>query len=441
MFKKICLIIITATLFLPIFIKPAIVYAAPLIADNESDEAQVMPSSTISLLSLKATVDVGINNSDVSLQYVIKNNGDKPVHIAMGYLENVAKVYDFSRGKDIYINGQLPKGNQVVKLGTGEYTGLRWMTWPVDIKANQTLVIKGTLSLHNKLLNDGTQVMDFPLKSMALWDGPVKQIEVTFRFPQPMIYAMDPTPQPTPTKISDDGNLVWRYSDVEPSEDIIVHFKPTEFIATERLRLSGNKQLQSIAQFYNNDDYVNVINAGERYLSAKPSAQYEPLVQLLLARSYTELLQSDKAIELYNRLLSNNKLGDLAVTVKQQALFYKYTAAQQQNDVAEQQDVLDRIESLDDEESTPAFKSWAAEQKINIQAAAIVKEAEKKAAEQAAQKATQRERFSLDRPINIGGYNIALKYILAAALIIIIVIITLILRSKRKNRRKRMPRW
>ncbi|MDK2902199.1 MAG: hypothetical protein PWQ93_118 [Clostridiales bacterium] len=441
MFKKICLIVITATLFLPMFIKPAFVYAAPLITDNQSDEAQVMPSSAISLLSLKATVDVGINNSDVSLQYVIKNNSDKPVHIAMGYLENVAKVYDFSRGKDIYINGQLPKGDQVVKLGTDEYTGLRWMTWPVDINAGQTLVIKGTLSLHNKLLNDGTQVMDFPLKSMALWDGPVKQIEVTFRFPQPMIYAMDPTPQPTPTKISDDGNLVWRYSDVEPSEDIVVHFKPTEFIATERLRLSGDKQLQSIAQFYNNDDYVNVINAGEGYLSANPSAQYEPLVQLLLARSYTELLQADKAIELYDRLLSSDKLGDLAVTVKQQALFYKYTTAQQQNDAAEQQEVLDRIESLSDEESTPAFKSWAAEQKINIQAAAIVKEAEERAAEQAAQEAARRERFNFDRPINIGGYDIALKYILAAAFILIIIVIISILRYRHKKRKKRMPRW
>lgn len=439
MLKKSFFVIFANMLALLLLINTA--YAAPLMTSANSDKAQVMESSPVSLISLKATVDVGINNSQLSLQYVIKNESNKNLHITMGYLENIAKVYNFSKSKDIYINGQLPKGNQVVKLGTGEYDGLRWMTWPVDIAANQTLVIKGTLQLHNKLLNDGTQAVDFPLKTMSLWKGNVSQIEITFRFPQPMVYALDPNPQPTPTTITDEGSLIWRYSDVEPSEDIVVHFKPTEFIASERLRMSGSGQLKSIAQAYNNDDFVNVINIGEKYLSSNPSAKYKPLVELLMAQAYAELLQIDKASELYDNLLSDKNLDDLSLTVKQEALFYKYTIAQKRNDTDTQKMVLEQIEKLGDDESTPAFKSWTAEQKIRVEAASIVKEAQEKAAKQAAQEAARKQKFNLNRPVTIAGFDIPLKFILIAIALIAVIILISVLNSRRKKRKKHMPRW
>lgn len=435
--KKYLITIMVLLLLWPL-IKPTAVCAAPLITDNKSDEAQVMPSTPISLLSLKATVDVGVNNSTVTLQYVIKNDGKQDIHISMGYLENIAKVYNFSgTAKDIYINGQLPKGKQVVKLGTGDYSGLRWMTWPVDIKAGQTMVVKAKLYLHNKLLNDGTQAIDFPLKSMSLWQGPVKQIEVIFRFPQPMVYALDPTPQPQPSKITDEGSLVWTYSNIEPTQDILVHFKPVEYIASERLMDSGDAQLKSLADLYNSDDYVGVINKGQAYLSTKPSATYEPLIQLLMAHAYMELLQTDKAIELYDRILTSNALGDLSITAKQQALFYKYTVAQQQNDLSGQQAVLKDIMDLTDKQSTPAFKTWAAAEKNSIEAAMIIQQAQQEAAQQAAREAAKRNAFNLNRAINIKGHDIPLKYVLLIALIILILILAFIWKHKRKKHRQR----
>jgi hypothetical protein len=424
------------SLIAAILLLPATVFATHTPLESEGKQVYLSESEDATVVSYMAFLRVRTGFTSVNTSMVVKNkNPDNEIELLMGIptqVNEISKIRSLSvRMKGEKIN--VGESSSLADPPNGKNSNVKsWFTWTVTLGPGESSIIECDFSIDNRLEQDGTQIISFPLEYLKNWANDIDRIQIIADLDYYAAHVFEPSPSPIPQKYDEGGRLTWTFhkNDSLPSE-ILLSFKPTDLVTVKYLetKASSDDALKEIINLYQGNDLDTTIESIDNYLDANPDAELEKELNFLKALCLQDLYLLEDALTILDDLETDPGFGNLSDTMRNKIICDKVSIYKDLN--KDETEIISYLESVKSQvQDNKVFMMWV-EDEINRMTPAPAPVEEESIPETEADEEDDVSQKTIE-DVELFGYKIPIE-ILIIAVIIIIVIIYLIFRPRRKR--------
>lgn len=293
------------------------------LADNSilgrsGEGVRPITDTEIKMVSQLVRVKAGKQESEVEIDYVFQNTGEK-TEVLMGIPEGRLRVQGQSTLKgDVslhnltaYIDSQKvnvwkERGIFLNDAPHKQFDYPFWFTWSVKFERNEVKSIRNKYKVKNTINSSGEIELGYILRTGAHWKGSIGETKVIFELDQILPYQLEGV---FPADYRFEGkNLVWYYKDFEPTENIRILASPQKDYFQGEMFL-GQKGMEALERYEQLEQYelaLGYLYALKDNGQIMDSEEAEEFFLIKKAAYQTELGIVDEAENTWSQLMAKD---------------------------------------------------------------------------------------------------------------------------------------